>query len=99
MFGRKKGKKERYSIADAVSRTLELPVDVLEGLPQLELLGNREAYIEHCLGVLEYNDQIVRLNTGRMILKFTGRRLTLKCLSGDSMTVQGYFTALEFSTV
>ena len=45
MFGRKKGKKERYSIADAVSRTLELPVDVLEGLPQLELLGNREAYI------------------------------------------------------
>ena len=49
--------------------------------------------------VLEYNDQIVRLNTGRMILKFTGRRLTLKCLSGDSMTVQGYFTALEFSTV
>ena len=34
-----------------------LPFNVLEGLPEIELLGNREAVIEHCQGVLESMDQ------------------------------------------
>lgn len=63
----------------------------------MELLGNREAAIEHCQNVLEYNDDVIRLNTGKLILKFTGRGLSLKCMSGDRVTVTGFFTSIEFS--
>ena len=93
MFGHRKSKPRRGTIAEVVSRSLEIP----GGLAQVELLGNREAAIEHCQNVLEYNDDVIRLNTGKLILKFTGRGLSLKCMSGDRVTVTGFFTSIEFS--
>ena len=62
MFGHRKSKPRRGTIAEVVSRSLEIPVDVAGGLAQVELLGNREAAIEHCQNVLEYNDDVIRLN-------------------------------------
>ncbi|EDS09991.1 hypothetical protein B5F10_07940 [Anaerotruncus colihominis] len=97
VFGHRKSKPRRGTIAEVVSRSLEIPVDVAGGLAQVELLGNREAAIEHCQNVLEYNDDVIRLNTGKLILKFTGRGLSLKCMSGDRVTVTGFFTSIEFS--
>ena len=67
MFGRRKSKPRRGTIAEVVSRSLEIPADVAGGLAQVELLGNREAAIEHCQNVLEYNDDVIRLNTGKLI--------------------------------
>ena len=92
-----KEKKERTKLTEAFSRTLELPVNVMEGLPEIELLGNKEAVVEHCQGILEYDDTVVRINTGKMVLKFTGRNLRLKTMTDESVIVEGSFTTIEFA--
>lgn len=96
MWKKRRVREEHLSIKSQLSRSLELPVNVMEGLPQMELLGNREAIVEHCQGVLEYSDRLVRLNAGRMTIKFTGRGLQLKNMSDSSVVVEGYFTSIEF---
>ncbi|GEM_PF-45666 len=65
-------------------------------LPYLELKGNREALIEGCKGILQYDTQIIRINTGAMIIAFCGRGLNIKCLTVSSLIVEGYITSVEF---
>ncbi len=97
MRKKRKTQEQKVSVPGLIARSLELPVDVLEGLPQIELLGNQEAVIEHCQNVLEYNDQVVRIRAGRLVLKFTGRGLRLRTMTGDSIVVEGFFTSVEFA--
>ena len=96
MFKRQKRGEPLPTFLGRVAQTLELPVEVAEGMPQIELLGNREANVEHCQRVLEYNDQTVRLHTGRLVLKITGRKLRMSYLAGDLVRVEGWFSAVEF---
>ena len=73
MWKKRRRQEEKCSIRERLSRTFELPFNVLEGLPEIELLGNREAVIEHCQGVLEYDDKVVRINAGKLVVRITGR--------------------------
>lgn len=77
---------------------LDIPPSALAGIPQIELAGNREAVIDGCQGILEYDENIIKLTTGKMSIKFTGRALQLKVLTHDSAVVDGFITNIEFIT-
>lgn len=96
MWEKRRRDAPKKSAAGMLAQLFGMPVTVAEGLPEIELLGNREAIIEHYASVLEYNESVIRLNTGKLILKFTGRDLRLKCMTTDSVTVEGFFTSVEF---
>lgn len=79
-----------------LAKLLELPETMLTGTALLQMSGNREATIDGSQGVLEYGAECIRVNTGRMVLKFTGRALSLKCLAGETLVIEGYITGVEF---
>ena len=62
----------------------------------MEINGNTEVIVEGCSGVLEYGIDVVRIKTGRLIVRFTGRGLIIKCLTADSLVVTGFITGIEF---
>ncbi len=62
----------------------------------MEINGNREVIMEGCRGVLEYDTDVVRIRTNRMTVRFTGRSLVIKCLTVDSLVVEGFITGIEF---
>lgn len=62
----------------------------------MEINGNTEAVVDGCSGVLEYDTDVVRIRTGKLTVRFTGRGLVIKCLTADSLVVTGYFTGIEF---
>ena len=88
----------KKNAAEKISDLLDVPENAFTALPQIELSGNREAVIEGCQGILEYDENIVRLNLGKMIVRFTGLDLTIKCMNGESSIVSGTITAIEFTT-
>jgi len=63
----------------------------------MEINGNNEVIVEGCNGVLEYDTDVVRIKTGKLIVRFSGRGLVIKCLTSDSLVVTGYLTGIEFS--
>lgn len=91
-------KEEKRDVLGKVTQALELPRTIFSDTPQIELMGNREAIVEGCQGVLEYDENTIRLNLGAMMLQFTGRDLTMKCLTGQNVIVQGFFHSIEFLT-
>ena len=60
------------------------------------MAGNRRAVVDGCHGIIEYGDDLIRLNTGSGILRFTGRNLSINCLTEDSAVVDGIILSLEF---
>ena len=76
-------------------RGLKAPVQMPT---HMEINGNTEVVLEGCGGVLEYDTDVVRIKTGRMNVRFTGRGLVIKCLTTDSLVVTGFITGIEFLT-
>lgn len=66
------------------------------GNAHLEFFGNRKAVVEGCQGILEYDSDVVRVKAGRLIIRFSGRGLEIKCMTSDSLIVEGFLTGLEF---
>jgi len=102
---RKKRTSDRREEPEAVpvlqkglSALFELPPDAMSGVPQIELSGNREAVVDNCRGVLEYDENVVKLATDKMSIRFTGRELQIKVLTHDSAIVTGFIIGIEFIT-
>lgn len=79
-----------------LSGILDIPPSALSGIAQIELAGNREAVIDGCQGVLEYDENTIKLTTGKMSIKFTGRGLQIKVLTHDSAVINGFISNIEF---
>jgi sporulation protein YqfC len=76
----------------------DIPGSAINGIAHIELAGNREAIVDGCQGVLEYDENVIKLTTGKMVIKFMGRGLQIKVLTHDSAVVSGFITNIEFIT-
>ncbi len=63
-----------------------------------EINGNKEAIIEGCKCILQYDENTVRISVKGMSVSFCGRNLKIKCLTPDSLIVQGLIMSVEFIT-
>ena len=81
---------------DRLSGALETSAEKLVGSLHVELESNRYALIDGCAGVLEYTDSSVRLNTGKFILRFTGRELSLVSMQNGQTMVTGFISGMEY---
>ncbi|MDP4120502.1 MAG: YabP/YqfC family sporulation protein [Bacillota bacterium] len=90
MAGKHKKEKENQN------NNISIASQLLGNIPHFELTGNQEVVIEGSKGVLEYNDTVVRVNTGAFVATFNGRGLTMKCLTSSSLIIGGFFTSIEF---
>ncbi len=100
MLGKKNRNRKAQQVEAApkprLNELLDIPATALSGVPQIELAGNREALVDGCQGVLEYNEAVIKLATGNMSIRFTGRDLQLKVLTHTSAVVVGFITGIEF---
>lgn len=81
---------------DRLSGALENSAEMLVGSLHVELESNRSALVDGCAGVLEYTDTSVRLNTGKFILRFTGRELSLVSMQNGQTMVTGFISGMEY---
>lgn len=73
------------------------PLEVSEALlPHIDFCANRQATVQGCKGVIEYNCDRVRLNCGGTVVKFVGTELTIKAQSIEEITVEGNIVSMEF---
>ena len=81
-----------------LTQALDIPSFSVGGMCQIELSGNREAVVEGCQGILEYDENRIKLATEKMSVQFNGRNLQLKTLTRSSAVVEGFITGIDFLT-
>lgn len=86
----------RERLMESVTRSLDIPQDSFGGCAHIELRGNREAIVDGCCGVLEYCDDAIALNTGRLTVRFRGCDLTILSMQNGQAIIKGMISSIEY---
>ena len=84
-------------LSEKLNDTLEIPPTARAGNAQIELLGNREAFVDGCGGVLQYEDDVVRIAAGDSIIRFTGTGLCICALQAGQVRITGLIAGVDFT--
>ena len=83
-------------LLNAVAELFDLPADVVAGLPHLEMIGSRQLYLEHHMGILAYSEEQIDANTPMGVLRVRGERLTLLAMTAEELRIGGKIFAVEW---
>lgn len=80
----------------SVAELFDLPVDVVAGLPRVEMIGGRQLFVERHLGILAYSETQIDVNTAAGVLRLRGERLSLVAMTAEEVRVGGRIDAVEW---
>lgn len=80
--------------AEAVDR-LDLPPELAYGVPQMELMGQRQFLMAQHKGVLSYSAELVEISGGSMVVRLTGRDLQLLAMTEEELRLGGVIEKVE----
>ena len=89
-------KREQGGILSSVAELFDLPPDVVAGLPRLELVGNRQLYLERHTGLLAYSETQIDANTPYGVLRIRGEGLNLVAMTREELRIGGRIDSVEW---
>lgn len=94
----KKNKKDtsKPKLKERLTEMLELPKEIVLNMPKLMMLGNGDLIIENYKGIIEYDRDVVRVNTTSGIIKVRGVDIYIKEITEESIMIYGNIMSLEF---
>lgn len=91
---------DRFSKAQELrtrmAELFDLPADLVAGLPHMELLGDRQFFLEGHEGILSYSDTQIDVSTGGAVLRVRGSALDLRSMTDSEVSIRGRIDAVEF---
>ena len=81
----------------AISGVMEIPKEVITGLPKISVVGNCELYLENHSGIIQYTCERIRLRTKTGELTICGKCLTLTGLTRDTLTINGEIKSITYA--
>jgi sporulation protein YqfC len=89
----KRGDKIRLQMAEK----LEMPKDVILDIPKVMITGNIQVNIENHRGIIEYNSNVIRVNSNVGVLTVTGVNLDIKNIVTDEIIITGDIENIDIS--
>lgn len=79
-----------------IVKDLELPQDILLGVPLLSLQGNKEILIENHRGLLQYDSFEIRVKTKEFVVQILGKELHIQEYRRDILMIEGIIEGVRF---
>ena len=80
-----------------MAELFDLPADLVAGLAHMELLGNRQFFLEGHGGILAYSESEIDISAGATVVRIRGSGLELRSMTGSDVRVRGKIEAIEFA--
>lgn len=87
----------KESLLERAAQALELPGEMVAGLPLIQLLGDRELRMEYHKGILAYGREEIHISGGKVVVRVRGEGLELKSMSPEELLITGNISALDFA--
>ena len=87
--------RRKESLLERTAQLLDLPADVVAGVPRVELTGDSELRMENHHGILAYGTEEIRVSGGRLIIRVVGEELGLKAMNSSELLITGRLRAVE----
>lgn len=93
---RRNKKNQKKSI---LNQKLEIPEMLDTKLPHIEADGNREIIVDGCKGIVEYSQNKIKVNTGTLVVGFTGDDIEIKNYSDYQTVISGNIFSIDFESL
>lgn len=90
------GNAKQQSLKEKLNNLLELPDEIILDLPRIIIMGKSRLSIENHKGMLEFEHNLLKLNTGAGILVIKGQRLLIREITSESLYMEGLLQSMEF---
>lgn len=88
--------KKTYKIKESLSNALELPKDIVLDVAKVTMTGCNNVTVENHKGILEYNEDQIRVNTSSGILTISGSKLNIKSILQEEITITGEINCVSY---
>ena len=72
-----------------IERLLEIPIEVTTNIPKITLVGFEQLMIENYMGVIEYEEYLVKINTSIGIIIIEGNKMNLNQINENDVLISG----------
>lgn len=93
---KKPHKRRKNATGEIIKTALDIPEILTADLPHIEAEGNREISVDGCRGILEYTQDKIKLNTGKLVITFIGDGIEIKTYSDIQTVISGNILSVEF---
>ena len=90
-------RQKREGLLERTAQVLDLPGDVVAGLPRVELTGSRELRMENHKGILAYGSQEIHISGGKLVIKVRGSNLELKSMNASQLLITGEIDGVDLT--
>ena len=90
--------REMKSLEYFLAHFLELPKELVMGLPRITVLGDIQMIVENHRGIIEYTTERVRIGTGIGELRVTGSGLTLRTIFPEEIAVDAKIRSIDLAS-
>lgn len=90
-----RGKREKHILSDT-AELFDLPMDLLSGLPRVELMADRQFYMENHRGILSYSEEEIAVSADGMVARIFGQKLELVSMTGEALRIRGKIRRVEW---
>lgn len=80
-----------------IADSLNLPKDIVMGASILHLIGQYEVYIENYKNIIEFNENIIKIQARTSKIIITGRHLHIEYFNNDDMKIKGRISDISFT--
>jgi sporulation protein YqfC len=93
---KKENSYQRLSYLEELSSRLHLPADILAGAPIITATGRNELSLENYKGIIEYNGNLIKVQTKLCRICIEGKQLNILYFTEDEMRITGYIQAIYY---
>lgn len=85
-----------YKIKNIVTKELGLPVEVIDNLPKISVIGDSEITIENHKGILSFDKDNIKIKTSIGVLEIRGEHIEIIFIGGSTIIISGKFKSLGY---
>lgn len=72
-----------------IEKLLEIPEEVTTNIPKITLIGFNQLMIENYMGVIEYEEYLVKINSSIGIIIIEGNKMNLNQINENDVLISG----------
>lgn len=91
---KKQTEKENYM--EVISNNLRLPSDILASAPIVTATGRNQVCIENYKGIIEYNGELIKVQTKVCRICIEGTNLNIDYFTNDEMRISGMIHCIHY---
>lgn len=89
----------KKEIKNKIEGFLELPREIVSEIPKITLMGFNQMMIENYKGIVEYDENFIRLSTSIGNIIIEGFSLNLNQITSDDIEIKGKISHIEFEDI